>query len=116
MSNLSQLHAAMRFCRREHSQLRVSQLELLLSAAVKPGQTQTELATDCGLTLSAVSRAVDVLGSSGRRDNKSSARMSWIETKRNPDDDRHLQVHLTQSGREFVSLLEVIIYGSPVPS
>ena len=116
MSNLNQLHAALRFCRREHSQLRISQLELLLSAAVRPGQTQTELAADCNLTLSAVSRAVDVLGTSGRRDAKSSARMAWIETKRNPDDDRHLQVYLTQSGREFVSLIEAIIYGSPIQS
>ena len=106
----------MRFCRRERVQLRASQLEFLLSVALKPGQTQTELATDCGVTLSAISRAMDVLGSSGRRDSRSAARMGWVETRKDPDDDRVQLVHLTQSGREFVSLLETICYGSPIHS
>lgn len=115
MSNLSKLHAAMRFCRREHPQLRASQLELLLAIQLKPGQTQSELATDCSLTLSAVSRAVDVMGSKGRTDNKGTVAMAWLETRGNPHDDRIKQVYLTQKGSEFLHLLEMITYGSAVP-
>jgi DNA-binding MarR family transcriptional regulator len=114
MSDLSKLHAGLLFCLHQHSQLRISQLHLLLTVALKPGQTQTELAVACDLTLSAVSRAMDVLGSSGRRDKISSARMGWVETRRNPDDDRILQVYLTKKGQEFVSLLEAMIYGSSI--
>ncbi len=114
MSNLSKLHAAMRFCRREHAQLRASQLELLLAIALKPGQTQSELATDCSLTLSAVSRAVDVLGSKGRSDQISNATMHWIETRDNPHDERIKQVYLTKKGTDFLHLLEMISYGGTV--
>lgn len=112
MSELSKLHAGLRFCLHQHSQLRISQLDLILTVAIKPGQTQTELAESCDLTLSAVSRAMDVLGTAGRRDKISSARMGWVETRRNPLDDRILQVYLTKKGNDFVSLLESICYGS----
>lgn len=114
MSDVSALHAAMRYCRRQHPQLRVSQLELILSVFQKPGQTQSELALECDLSLSAVSKAVDVLGSTGRRDKLSAARLGWLETKRNPDDDRVQQVYLTTTGVDFVTLLMRIIHGSPV--
>jgi len=114
MSDLSMLHAAMRYCRTIHAQLRASQLELLLAVYLKPGQTQSELAAECDMTLSAVSRAMDVLGTTGRRDNLSKARMGWVETRRNPSDDRILQVYLTKKGTDFVSLLETIAYGSPL--
>ena len=114
MSDLSKLHSGLLFCLHQHSQLRISQLHLLLTVALKPGQTQTELATACDLTLSAVSRAMDVLGTTGRRDKISSARMGWVETRRNADDDRILQVYLTKKGHEFVSLLEAVVYGGSV--
>ena len=114
MSDLSKLHAGLLFCLHQHPQLRISQLHMLLTIALKPGQTQTELAVACDLTLSAVSRAMDVLGSSGRRDKISSARMGWVETRRNQDDDRILQVYLTKKGHEFVSLLEAMVYGSSI--
>lgn len=114
MEALRNLHAAMRFCRRTHPQLRASQIELLLQVYLKPGMTQSELASEVDLTLSAVSRAVDVLGKSGRRDGRSKAQMEWIETRRNPDDDRILQVFITQKGRDFVSTLEHLIYGRSV--
>ena len=111
MQQLLALNAAMRFCRRSHPQLRASQIELLLTVALKPGMTQTELANKLDLTLSAVSRAVDVLGKTGRRDGRSSAKFDWIESRRNPDDDRILQVYLTIKGADFVSTLEHLIYG-----
>lgn len=116
MKPATNLQAALRFCRRQHPQLRVSQLELLLAIQARPGCTQTELATECDLTLSAVSRAVDVLGHKGRRDSFSQVCLGWIETKRNPDDERILQVYLTPKGNDFVSTFEALIHGSPIQS
>ena len=114
MQQVKNLHAAMRLCRRTHPQLRASQIELLLQVYLKPGMTQSELAEKVDLTLSAVSRAIDVLGKSGRRDGKSNAQMDWVEARRNPDDDRILQVFITQKGRDFVSTLEHLIYGNSI--
>jgi DNA-binding MarR family transcriptional regulator len=114
MQQIRNLHAAMRLCRRTHPQLRASQIELLLQVYLKPGMTQSELAEKVDLTLSAVSRAIDVLGKSGRRDGKSNAQMDWVEARRNPDDDRILQVFITQKGRDFVSTLEHLIYGNSI--
>ena len=114
MSDLSMMHAAMRFARSQHPQLRISQLELLLAVRLKPGQTQTELAAECDLTLSAVSRAIDVLGEKGRKDKLSKAVMGWVETRRSTSDERILQVYLTKKGQNFVTMLEAICYGSPL--
>jgi hypothetical protein len=89
----------------QHSQLRLSQLALLLRIAEKEGQTQTELANESGLSTSAISRAVDVLGLDGRRDKTSTARMGWIEARGDINDDRTKQVFLTAKGRHLVQLL-----------
>lgn len=115
MRNIRDLLAALRLARSLHPQLRASQLELLLLVYLKPGMSQSELAMEADLTLSAVSRAVDVLGTTGRRDKKSGAKLDWIETRRNPDDDRILQVFITPKGRNFVQTLEHLTYGSPIP-
>ena len=48
--------------------LRLSQLKLLLLLDNHQPITQTELSILTGLTPAAISRAVDVLGTSGRRD------------------------------------------------
>ena len=114
MSRFNMLQAAMRFCRQQHPQLRASQVELLLAAAARPGSAQSELAAECDITLSAVSRAVDVMGGSGRKDLKSGVKMRWLETKRNPDDERIVQVFVTPKGRQFLETLEAILYGSQV--
>lgn len=103
----------MRLCRTASPQLRASQVDLLLTIAMNPGRTQTELAHLCDLTISAVSRAVDVLGASGRRDGRG-GKLGLIEAKRNPDDDRIVQIYLTSKGEHFVSLLEALINGSPL--
>jgi DNA-binding MarR family transcriptional regulator len=110
MPQLSALRDAMRLCRQASPQIRCSQVDFLLSVALTPGRTQTELATECDLTLAAVSRAVDVMGESGRRDGLS-GRLGFVETRRTKADDRILQVFLTPSGEQFVSLLETLTYG-----
>jgi DNA-binding MarR family transcriptional regulator len=116
MSSSDHLLTALRFCRRQHSQIRASQLELLIAVYLKPGRTQSELAIACDMSLSAVSKAVDVLGTSGRKDKLSNARLGWLEIKRNPDDDRMALVHLTKAGEDFVKLFEAILYGSSIPA
>jgi DNA-binding MarR family transcriptional regulator len=115
MSKLSSLRDAMRLCRQASPQIRASQIDFLISVAMHPGRTQTELATECDLTLAAISRAVDVMGESGRRDGQS-GRLGLVETRRNKADDRILQVFLTPSGEQFVSLLETLTYGGSLQS
>jgi DNA-binding MarR family transcriptional regulator len=107
------LRDAMRLCKSISFTIRASQIELLLSVSLKPGSTQTELANECGVTLAAISRAVDVLGSGGRRDGVS-GKLGLIEARRNPDDDRTLHVYLTTKGEQFVTLLEAMTYGSSI--
>ena len=113
---LNKLRHAFKLCRQLGAQIRVSQIDLLLTIAAKPGSTQTQLARECGLTLAAISRAVDVLGKTGRRDGGSSGKLGFIETRRDPNDDRHLLVYLTPAGEQFVSLLMEMTYGSAVES
>lgn len=72
--------------------------------------TQSDLAKACNLSLSAVSKSVDALGLAGRRDKQSSAKMGWVEVRRNPNDDRSRHVYLTQQGINFVNTLEALIY------
>jgi len=111
MRNLESLIKAMQLLKTVHPQLRVTQVEFLLTVAMKPDRTQSELAADCGYTLAAVSRLVDTLGTSGRRDGKGGV-LGLIQTKTSLKDDRILLVSLTDKGKNVVSLLEQLAYGS----
>ena len=113
MQQLSKMREALRLCRNVSAQIRASQLDFLITIGLTPGRTQTELAADCDLTLAAVSRAVDVLGKDGRRDGVS-GKLGLVEARRNPSDDRILQVFLTPKGEQFVSLMETLCYGGPL--
>ena len=106
MKNTSRLMGVARLCLAAHPQLRMSQLLLLLAVAEKPGRTQSELAAEVGLTLSAVSRAVDVQGTTGRRDKQGPPGMGWIQVVVDPSDDRNLLVHLLPKGRDLLRALE----------
>ena len=98
VSRLSSLRKLTVFLRSLHPQLRVSQLDLLLAVAEKEGQSQTDLAISCGLTLAAVSRAIDALGTSGRRDGKGK-RLGLLRAERDPNDDRFVLVYLSEKGK-----------------
>ena len=73
MDSLQALRGGLRLFRAVSPQIRASQIDMLLTIAMQPGISQTELAIECDVTLSAVSRAVDVFSSAGRRDGKGQA-------------------------------------------
>ena len=106
MKNITRLADVARLLVAAHPQLRLTQLMILLAVAEGPGRTQTEVAEDVGLSISAMSRAVDVLGKSGRRDQASKARLGWIEAVADPIDDRRLMLHLLPEGRQLVKMIE----------
>jgi DNA-binding MarR family transcriptional regulator len=64
----------------------------------------------CDLTLAAISRAVDALGTSGRRDGKGS-KLGLLKTERDPTDDRFVLVFLTDKGKKMLQTLADITYG-----
>lgn len=84
---------------------------MLITIHLCPGINQTDLAIECDLTLSAVSRAVDVFSSSGRRDGKGGA-LGLLEGKRIQGDDRSISLHLTAKGRQLIQLLQEMNSGS----
>jgi len=106
MNNISRLMGVARLCIAAHPQLRLTQLLVLLLVAQKPGRTQSEIAQEIGLTLGAVSRAVDALGVTGRRDSRGAPGLGWIEAVPDPHDDRNRLVFLLPKGRELVQGLE----------
>lgn len=101
----------MQLLKQVHPQLRVSQVEFLLTVALNPNRSQSELATECGYTLAAVSRLVDTLGDRGRRDGKGGA-LGLIQAKPDARDDRFMLVSLTSKGKNLIKLLEELTGGS----
>ena len=102
MKSTQRLMSVARVCIAVHPQLRLTQLLTLLAVAEKPGRTQTEIAQEVGLSLAAVSRAVDVLGTSGRKVKRGAPGLGWIEAVADPGDDRNLLVFLLPKGRALV--------------
>jgi DNA-binding MarR family transcriptional regulator len=109
---LARLRKGAIYLRTFHPQFRVSQLDLLLTVAAKQGQSQTDLALACDLTLAAISRAIDALGTSGRRDGKGS-RLGFLRTERDPTDDRFVLVFLTDKGKKMLQTLADIVCNEP---
>ena len=101
--------AACQFIATVHPQFRFSQYRFLLVVAENPGLTQTEVAKLLDVTLAAVSRAVDTLGPKGRKDRLNGGR-KFIETKRDPEDDRNLLLFITPAGMSFLEQLEAHLW------
>ena len=101
----------MQLLKQVHPQLRVAQVEFLLTVALNPGRSQSELAVECGYTLAAVSRLVDTMGETGRRDGKGGA-LGLIQARPDAKDDRLLLVTLTSRGKQLIKLLEELTGGS----
>jgi len=92
-------------------QMRVSQLAFLKAVALKPNSTQTELCQELGLTMSAISRNVDVFGT-GKAKSERHKSFGLIEAKRDLDDERLILISLTDKGRIFLELLLETSYGN----
>lgn len=83
---------------------------MLLTIAMQPGISQTELAIECDVTLSAVSRAVDVFSSAGRRDGKGQA-LGLVTAERAEGDDRTIVLRLTPKGTQLIDLYQQVANG-----
>ena len=92
-------------------QIRASQMAFLQAVAVKPGSTQTELCAELGVTMSAVSRNVDVFGSAKSKSDRHKS-YGLVEAKRDIDDERLILIYLTDKGRIFLELIEETTYGN----
>ena len=105
------LFAAAQLAVMKFPQLRVSQLAFLQAIAIKPGSTQTELCQELGVTMSAISRNVDVFGT-GRAKSDRHKSYGLIEAKRDAQDERLILIYLTEKGRIFLKLIEEATYGN----
>ena len=111
IQGLRDSYAADKLVAMKFPQMRVSQLAFLKAIALKPGSTQTELCQELGVTMSAISRNVDVFGS-GRAKSERHKSFGLIEAKRDVDDDRLLLIYLTDKGRIFLDLILETTYGN----
>ena len=91
-------------------QMRVSQLAFLKAIALKPGSTQTEICQELGVTMSAISRNVDVFGTGKAKSDRHKS-LGLIEAKRDLDDERLILLYLTDKGRIFLNLILETSYG-----
>lgn len=112
-STLQSLRGGLRLFRAISPQIRASQIDMLLTISMQPGISQSELATECDVTLSAISRAVDVMGASGRRDGKGQA-LGLVTAERAAGDDRTIVLRLTPKGNQLIDLYQQVTSGSPL--
>ena len=113
MNSAESLRDGMRILRRISPQIRASQIDLLLTIYLQEGINQKELAIECDVSTSTVSKAVDVFSDKGRRDGKGGA-LGLCYTENCPDDDRLNQIFLTSNGKQTLTLLLNVIYGRSI--
>jgi len=112
-STLQSLRGGLRLFRAISPQIRASQIDMLLTISMQPGISQSELAIECDVTLSAVSRAVDVMGVTGRRDGRGPA-LALVTAERAAGDDRTIVLRLTSKGNQLIDLYQQVTSGSPL--
>lgn len=105
MKSLESIRGGLRLFRAISPQMRASQIDMLLTIALNPGISQTELANQCDLTISAVSYAVDVMSTTGRRDGKGQA-LGLVTATRAKGDDRTNVLHLSPKGKQMIALYQ----------
>ena len=106
-------HALLKFAKlatKEHPKLRVNQLVFLIQVAISPGRTHTELAELLGVTLSSVSRNVDVFGTGPAKSDRHKS-LGLVEGVRDKEDERLIVIHLTRKGEHFLDELETQVFG-----
>ena len=110
MDTKQALRGGLRLFRAISPQIRASQIDMLLTISMQPGISQTELAIECDVTLSAVSRAVDVFSTAGRRDGKGQA-LGLVTAERAKGDDRTIVLNLTSKGTQLIDLYQQVTNG-----
>ena len=105
MKDLESIRGGLRLWRAISPQIRASQIDMLLTIALNPGISQTELANECDVTLSAASRMVDVMSTTGRRDGKGQA-LGLVIAERATGNDRTIVLRLSSKGTQMVSLYQ----------
>jgi DNA-binding MarR family transcriptional regulator len=105
MKTLESIRGGLRVFRAISPQIRASQIDMLLTIALRPGISQSELACECDLTVSAVSRMVDVMSTTGRRDGKGQS-LGFVAAERAANDDRTIVLRLTPKGKDVIGLYQ----------
>lgn len=111
IANLDRMYAGLEIATLKFPQIRASQLLFLAAVAKSPSCTQTELCQKLGVTMSAVSRNVDVFGS-GKSKSERHKSFGLIEAKRDLDDERLILLSLTDKGHNFLKLVLEASYGN----
>lgn len=100
--DLKQWIAAFNYAGSIHPQLRVSQVKFLMIVKEYPNRSLSELAELMGVTLPAISRAIDVFGES-RKNKGRDLSLGFVSATRNVVDDRVITVQLTPKGKHFLN-------------
>jgi len=100
-----------------HSRLSFTQMRVLLTLCTvgEVGITMTNLAKQIGVTTSAVSRQVDVLGNAGRIDEVTGKRYSskscgFVRRWECPEDYKAVRVALSEQGKAYMDSIEDLIW------
>ena len=107
MNSLESMRGGLRLFRAISPQIRASQIDMLLTIAMQPGISQTELSHQCDMSLPAVSRMVDVMSTAGRRDGKGQA-LGLVTATRAEGDDRTIVLELTPKGTQLITLYQQV--------
>ena len=105
MKTLESIRGGLRLFRTISPQMRASQIDMLLTIALNPDISQTELAVECALSVPAVSRMVDVMGATGRKDGISQT-LGLVVARRSVTDDRVMVLNLTSKGKQMIALYQ----------
>jgi len=96
------LQAALITALSKYPDINVRQLLFLLIIDAKPGMSQTELCQEMGVTMSAISRSIDVWGSGPMKTERHKS-YGLVKAVRDMEDDRLILIYLTAKGRQFLA-------------
>ena len=115
--NVSRLLGFCRLVEERHSRLSFTQMRVLLTLCTvgEIGITMTKLANELGVSVSAVSRQVDVLGNAGRIDGVTGKRYQskscgFVRRFECPEDYKAVRVALSEQGEAYMDSIEEMIW------
>ena len=115
--NVSRLLGFCQLVEERHSRLSFTQMRVLLTLCTvgEVGITMTKLANELGVSVSAVSRQVDVLGNAGRIDEVTGRRYAskscgLVRRFECPEDYKAVRVALSEQGQAYMDSIEEMIW------